>query len=72
MKFTKTLSLALVLLSSFTLSNTVSAAKISDKMTFTSAIEYSLDQVKNSPYKSLHVQTTSGSFDGEFVTKQVK
>lgn len=68
MKFTKTTTLAFALLSTLAFSNTY-AAKISDKMTFTAAIDYSLDQVKNSPYKTLHVKTTSGSFEGELVAK---
>jgi hypothetical protein len=40
-----------------------------ENLSFSSAITLSLDQLDKSPYKSLDVQTVSGSFSGDFVSK---
>ncbi len=38
-------------------------------MDFPAAIKYSLESLDKSPYKTLEISTTSGSFSGEFVSK---
>ncbi|VAW65375.1 hypothetical protein MNBD_GAMMA09-2949 [hydrothermal vent metagenome] len=38
-------------------------------MEFPAAIKYSLDLLDKSPYKTLEISTTSGSFSGDFVSR---
>jgi hypothetical protein len=64
---TKTLILSFFIL--IALTNANAEVVISEKLSFSSAIKLSIEQLEKSPYKTLEVQTESGVFSGDYVSK---
>lgn len=69
MKQQKLLTLILSFFLLLTMTSVYSDSVIPENLSFSSAITLSLDQLEKSPYKSLEVQTVSGVFSGDFVSK---
>jgi hypothetical protein len=51
------------------LTNANAEIVIPEKLSFSSAIKLSIEQLEKSPYKTLQVQTESGVFSGDYVNK---
>lgn len=63
------LAITLSIFFMLTVTNVLSDSATRDNLDFSTAISLSLDQLEKSPYKSLEVQTVSGTISGDFFSK---
>jgi hypothetical protein len=69
MKKHRTLTLILSIFLLIALANVNAEVVIPENLSFSSAIKLSIEQLENSPYKTLEVQTEAGVFSGDYVSK---